>query len=144
MERVEHAFLVNSRSAKRQRPREQRDNGYTDRACESSGQYERPLHLFAAMFSAQTPLTQVLAVVAEETIAVLSDPGPRSPDHFLAVEAGSARPNPECVLTSKLRERNLFHRSPVKSAYKGPVMDDPSIADVNPVVGKTEARRNEV
>lgn len=123
---------------------EQRDSGCTDCARESSGQYERPLYLFAAMFSAQTPLAEVLAVVAEQAIACFADPGSRSPNHCLAVEASRSRPNPEGVSTSKPRERNLFHRSPVKSVYKGPVMDDPAIADVNPMVGKTEARRNEV
>jgi hypothetical protein len=76
---------------------EQRDSGCTDRECESSGQYERLPYLFAAMFSAQIPLTEVLAVVAEEAIAVLADAGPRTPNHFLAVEAsGTGRTQRVC------------------------------------------------
>lgn len=96
------------------------------------------------MFSAQTPLTEVLAVVAEEAIAALADPGPRSPTHFFAVEASGTRPNPERVSMSKPSERDLFHRSPVKPVYEGSVVDDPAAADVDPVVGKTEARCDEV
>jgi hypothetical protein len=97
------------------------------------------------MLAAQTPLAEVLAVVTEETIAVLTDPGPRAPHHFLAVEAnGTVSSHPESVSMSETRERNLFHRPPVQSMYEGPVMDDPAAADVDTVVGKTKTRCNEV
>ena len=123
---------------------EQRDSCCTDAACELSGQYERPLYLLAAMFAAQTPLAEVLAVVAEEAIAVLADPGPRSPNHFLAVEASGAGSDPESVSMSETRERNLFHRAAVEPMCEGAVMDDPAAADVDTVVGKTQTRCNEV
>ena len=96
------------------------------------------------MFAAQAPPAEVLAVVAEETITILADPGSRSPNHFLAVEVNGARSNPESVSMSETRERNLFHRSPVKPMYEGAVMDDPAAADVNTVVGKAKTRCNEV
>ena len=96
------------------------------------------------MLAAQTPLAEVLAVVAEEPIAVLADPGPRSPDHFLAAEASGAGSDPEAMSMSEVRERNFFHRSPVKPMYEGAVMDDPATADVNTVVGKAETGCNEV
>jgi hypothetical protein len=97
---------------------EERDSCCTDAACESSGQYERPLYLLAAMFAAQTPLAEVLAVVAEEAIAVLADPRPRSPNHFLAVEASGAGSNPQSVSMSEPRERNLFHWAPVEPTHE--------------------------
>ena len=96
------------------------------------------------MFAAQTPLAEVLAVVAEEAIAVLADPRPRSPNHFLAVEASGAGSNPESVSMSETRERNLFHRAAVEPMYEGAVMDDTAAADVDTVVGKTQTRCNEV
>jgi hypothetical protein len=96
------------------------------------------------MFASQAPLAEVLAVVAEEAIAVLADPGPRPPNHFLALEVNGARSSPESVSMSETRERNLFHRCPVKPMYIGAVMDDPAEADVNAVVGKAKTRCNEV
>ena len=124
--------------------REQRDSCCADAACESSGQYERPLYLLAAMFAAQTPLAEVLAVVAEEAIAVLADSGPRSPNHFLAAEASGAGSDPEGVSMSETRERNLFDRAPVEPMCEGAVMDDPAAADVDTVVGKTQPGCKEV
>lgn len=82
--------------------REQRESGCTERACKSPGQYECPVYLFTAMLPAQTPLAKVLAVVAERVIGVLADPGPRSPNHFLAVEASGTWPNPKSMCIAKL------------------------------------------
>jgi hypothetical protein len=112
--------------------------------CESSGQYERSLYLLAARFAAQTPLAEVLAVVAEEPIAALADPRPRSSDHFLAAEASDARSNPQSVSMSEPRERNLFDRAPVEPMGEGAVMDDPAAADVDAVVGKPQPGSKEV
>jgi hypothetical protein len=96
------------------------------------------------MFAAQTPLAEVLAVVAEEAIAVLADPGPRSPNHLLAVEASGAGSEPEGVAMSERRERNLFNRAAVEPMYQGAVMDDAAAADVDTVVSETQTRCNEV
>ena len=117
-------------------------------ACETrqaSRDHERPLHLFAARLAVQTPLTEVLAVVAEEAIAVLADPRARSTDHFLAVEADAlVSSKPESVSASETSDRNLFHRSPVEGMYEGTVMNDLAAADVNAVVRIPKPRRNEV
>ena len=130
--------------ARRGRKSEQRNSCCTEAACELSWQQERPLYLLAAMFAAQTPLAEVLAVVAEEAIAVLADPRPRSPNHFLVVEASGAGSNPESVSMSEARERNLFHRAAVEPMYEGAVVDDTAAADVDTVVGKAQTRCNEV
>ena len=97
------------------------------------------------MFAAQTPLAEVLAVVAEEVIAVLADPGPRSPNHLFMVEAnGTISSNPDRVCVSETRERNLFHRSAVEATYQSAVVDDSAAADVDTMVGKGNTRCNEV
>jgi len=96
------------------------------------------------MLAAQTPLAEVLAVVAEEPIAVLAEPGARSPNHFLAGEASGAGSDPEGVSMSERRERNLFDRAPVESMCEGAVMDDHAAANVNTVVGKTQPGCQEV
>jgi hypothetical protein len=106
--------------------------------CESSGQYERPLYLLAAMLAAQTPLAEVLAVVAEKPIVVLADPRPRSPNHFLAAEASCAGSDPKGVSMRETRERNLFDRTPVEPMCEGAVMNDPAAADVDTVMSKTQ------
>ena len=90
------------------------------------------------MFAAQTPLAEVLAVVAEEPIAVLADPRPRSPNHFLAAEASGAGSDPKGVSMSETRERNLFDRTPVEPMREGAVMDDPAAADVDTVMSKSQ------
>jgi hypothetical protein len=123
---------------------EEGDSCCADALCESSGQYERPLYLLAAMFAAQTPLAEVLAVIAEEPIAVLADPGPRSPNHFLAAEASGAGSDPEGVPMSETRERNLFDRTPVEPMCERAVMDNPAAVDVDTVVGKTQPGCQEV
>jgi len=96
------------------------------------------------MFSAQAPLAEVLAVVAEEAIVVLADPRPGSPDYFLAVELSVAGSNPESVSVSETHERNLLHRPAVDPMYEGAVMDDMVAADVDAVMGKTQTRCDEV
>src|SRR6185295_8158655 len=100
---------------------------------ESPRQHERSLHLLAAMFASQTPFAEVLTVIAEKVIAVLADPRPRSPNHFLTGEAGRARSNPERMSMSELRESNLLHRPAVKPMYQGAVVNDPAAADVDAV-----------
>jgi hypothetical protein len=96
------------------------------------------------MFAVQAPLAEMLAVVAEEPIAVLADPGPRSPNHFLAAEARGAGSDPQGVSLSETRERNLFHRTPVEPMHEGAVMGDPAAADVDTMVGKTQPGCKEV
>jgi hypothetical protein len=97
------------------------------------------------MFAAQTPLAEVLAVVAEEAIAVLADSGAGSPNHLLTDEANrTVGPDPQSASINEACERNLVHLPPVKSKYQGAVMDDPAAADIDTVVGETKTRCNEV
>jgi hypothetical protein len=96
------------------------------------------------MLAAQTPLAEVLAVVAEEAIVVLADPRSRSPDDFLAAEASAAGSNPQGVSMREHRERNLFHRASVEPLHEGAVMDDRAAADVDAVVRKSQPGREEV
>jgi hypothetical protein len=91
----------------------------------------------------QTPLAEVLAVIAEEAIAVLADPRPRSANHFLAVEASAAGANKESVSMSETRQRDLFYWAAVKPMYEGAVMHD-AATDVDPVMGEAKTRRKEM
>jgi hypothetical protein len=129
---------------RRSKRQTQRDSCRTKAARESPRQHERPLHLLAAMFASQTPFAEVLAVIAEDVIAVLADPRPRSPNHFFTVEAGRTGSNPERMSMSELRESNLLHRPALKPMYQGAVVNDPAAADVDAVMGKPKARRNQV
>jgi hypothetical protein len=92
----------------------------------------------------QAPLAEVLAVVAEESIAVLADPGPRSPNHFLAAETSGAGADPQGVSMSETCERNLFNGTPVVPMHEAAVMGNPAAADVDTVVGKTQPGCKEV
>jgi hypothetical protein len=97
------------------------------------------------MFSAQAPLTEVLAVVAEEAIAVLSDSGPGSPNHLFTDKANCAvGSDPESASIHEVRKRDLFHLPPRKPTHPGAVVDDTAAAGIDTMVGETETRRNEV
>jgi hypothetical protein len=50
------------------------------------GVRQQSLHLVAAMFSVQTPFAEVLAVIAQQTVAILPYAGSRAAGYFLTIE----------------------------------------------------------
>lgn len=101
--------------------------------------------LVAARRAVQRPLAELLAVVAEQTIAVLASTRAGAPNHFRGIEAGIlVEPHAYAVSMSEACERNLFHRSPTEVMCEGTVVHDLSPADVDAVMGKARTRCNEV
>jgi len=97
------------------------------------------------MLTVYTPLAEVLAVVAEEPIAVFSEPGARPPHDLRSLQSiGPSGSDPYGVLVSEARERSLFHRSPVPVFGKGGVVHDGAAAHVDTVMCIGEPRRYEV
>jgi hypothetical protein len=92
-----------------------------------------------------TPLTEVLAVVGEEPIAVFSDPGARPPHDLGSLQSmGLCGSDPYGMSVSEAREGSLFHRSPVPVLGKGGVVHDSAAAHIDTVMSVGETRRNEV
>jgi hypothetical protein len=61
----------------------------------------------------QAPLAEVLAVVAEDSIAVLAEARMRPARHLDAVEARlTVSADPDCTSLPEAFQRNLFHRAP--------------------------------
>jgi hypothetical protein len=99
----------------------------------------------AAVLALQTPFAEMLAVVAQHTIPVLTDPGTGSTDHLRAFEVNQlARPDPGATSTGEVSERNLFHRSPEQVMAEATVVNDLTVADVDAVMGKAESRSDKV
>ena len=97
------------------------------------------------MLTVYTPLAEVLAVVAEEPIAVFSEPGARPPHDLRSLQSiGPSGSDPYGVLVSEARERSLFHRSPVPVLGKGGVVHDGAAAHVDTVMYIGKTRRYEV
>jgi hypothetical protein len=97
------------------------------------------------VFAVYTPLTQVLTVVAEEPISVLSKPGARPPHDLRTWQSvGPCRSHPYRLSLSEQLERYLFHRSSAPVAGKAAVMHDGASADIDTVMRIGETRCNEV
>lgn len=93
----------------------------------------------------QTPLAQVLAVVAEDAITVLTYTGTGAANHLGAPEARQlVGSDPGASSTREASKRNLFHRSPQQAMPEAPVVNDPAAADIDAVMGKTEALSDKV
>ena len=106
---------------------------------------EQALHLRAAVFAVDTPLAQMLAIVAQEPIAILSKSGARAPHDFCALQAmGLSSSDPYRMSISETSERSLFHRSPVPVFGKGGVVHYGAAPHVDTMVCVGETRRHEV
>jgi len=67
------------------------------------------LDLVAALLSVQTPLAEVLTVVAEESIGVLAHARARASSHFLSFDArGRPRPDADGVTLREALEGGLL------------------------------------
>jgi hypothetical protein len=99
----------------------------------------------AALFSAQAPLAEVLTVVAQDPIVILTEP-----------RAGTLHDLTRTVLhrhpashryrsaPTEFPQRNFLHRSPGEEAGNRPTVDDLSVAQVDAVMDEADPRADEV
>jgi hypothetical protein len=93
----------------------------------------------------QAPFAEVLAVVAEHPIAILSHPRTRAADHFSALKANPPTgSDPDTASPHEASKRNLFHRSPERVRPEGPVVNDPPVTDIDTVMDEAEARSEQM
>jgi hypothetical protein len=89
----------------------------------------------AARRAAQTPLAEVLAIVGQQPVAVLAQPGARPANRLLRIEVrhhiGS---NPDRATARETTQSYLLHRPSMKSVTESRVMHDLSIADIDSMV----------
>jgi hypothetical protein len=87
------------------------------------------------VLAAYTPLSEVLAVVGEESVAVFPQSRDCAPNNLITLQpkrAGGSDPNRLPV--SETRERNRFHRASAPAICKGAIVDDHTGTDVDSVV----------
>jgi hypothetical protein len=93
----------------------------------------------------QTPLAEVLAVVAENAITVLTYTGAGAANHVWGPEARQVvGSDPGASSTREASKRNFLHRSPEHAVPETPVVNDPAAAGINTVMDKAEARSDKV
>jgi hypothetical protein len=86
----------------------------------------------------------VLAVVRQDAVVPLTEARAGSPYDFFGEKPAPRLANAYTVATGKFRERNLFHRTPSKTAGESGVVDNPAGADVDALVNVEAARRDEM
>jgi hypothetical protein len=87
----------------------------------------------------------VFAVVADDVISILAEPGTGTEDHILAVEVRiRVHPHSDGPAASKFFQRNLFHRSPAEASDQARIMDDPPVTHIEAVMDVAAARRDEM
>jgi hypothetical protein len=87
------------------------------------------------VLAAYTPLSEVLAVVGEEAVAVFPESRDCAPDNLVTLQpkrAGGSDPNRLPV--RETRERNRFHRASPPAICKGAIVDDHARTHVDSVV----------
>ena len=91
-------------------PGKQSGDGVTADTRQAPRQRQQVFYLAAAVLIAQAPLAEVLAVVAEDSIAVLAEAGARPARHLASIEARLTMGSyPDRTSLREARERNLFH-----------------------------------
>jgi hypothetical protein len=99
------------------------------------GARQPPFHLIAAMFTVQTPLAEVLTVVCQNPVAVLSEAGTRAVDHFPTIEAiRRTGPEPDSATAGETGERGLSHCSSAKSVCEPRVVHNLAAANIDSVM----------
>jgi len=85
--------------------------------CQSARHLEQKLRLVAALLTAKAPFAEVLAVVAEQSVAIFAEAGARPVNHLGGIEARrAAASNPNSAFLRETCKRYLFHRAPAKPA----------------------------
>jgi hypothetical protein len=93
------------------------------------------LYLMAAMYAANAPCAEVLTVIGQEAVTVFAYSGASPADYFIAIEPGGFLDrDPDRVSVPELRNRDLFHWTPVQPVLQTCVLHDPAAARVNTVM----------
>jgi hypothetical protein len=86
-------------------------DGVTADTQQPPRQREQALHLVAALLIPQAPFAEVLAVIAQDSIAVLAEARTRAVRYFGSIKArldmGS---HPDLTSVREAHQRNLFYR----------------------------------
>lgn len=103
------------------------------------------VNLFAATLAVQAPGAEVLAVICEQVIAVLTQPR-ASPCHGFDSGIGRTRIwlSPDRLPGGKACDVSFFHRPEMKRPREAGIVHDLGIAYINPVMVVTAAWRNEM
>ena len=105
--------------------------------CEqpASGTCKPRLDLKAPRRAAQTPLTEVLAVVGQQPIAIFPHAGSCPAHDFSSVEVGlRVRSHPHAPSAREMSERNFFHRSSAQTVREPRIVNDLASANVDAVM----------
>jgi hypothetical protein len=101
--------------------------------------------LIAARLTAKTPFAEVLAIVGQQPIAILTHSGARAPDDFSRIEVRrDIESDPGGSASGETIERGFFDRPSAQAVDKSRVVDDLSFADVYSVVQIPATRRDDV
>jgi hypothetical protein len=91
--------------------------------------------LMAARCAVQAPLAEVLAVVAQQLIPILTDTPTRTPNHLLRGKNRMGRaPHPDRPVQRELVQAHLLHGSRREAVGKAGVVNDPPTTHVDPVM----------
>jgi hypothetical protein len=86
------------------------DNGVTADTQQPPRQREQALHLVAALLIPQAPFAEVLAVVAQDSIAVLAEARTRAVRYLGSIKARlDVGSYPDLTPVREARQRNLCH-----------------------------------
>ena len=106
---------------------------------------EHMLDLIAALLPVQAPFAEVLTVVTEETIRVLADAAARAPNHFLSLgRRAGQRLDRDAMALREALERDFLDRATGQTVSDRPVVHDPAVTRIDPVMREAEARRNKM
>jgi hypothetical protein len=87
------------------------------------------------VFATHTPLSEVLAVVAEEAIAIFPQSRDCPTNDLVTLQPmGTWGSDPYRMTVREAHERNRFHRAAAPAGCKGPIMNDSAGAQVDPVM----------
>ena len=109
------------------------------------GSCQPGFNLKAARLIAHAPFAEVLAVVGQQPVAVLAQPGECPAYHLSAVEIPRrSGAGPDRLATGETSERNFFHRPSAQAVPESRVMYDLAVADVDSMVKVAPALGDEV
>ena len=95
----------------------------------------KAVHLRTAVHAIHAPLAEVLTVVTEEAIALLSEPRPGAPhDLFTLLVIGTRGSHPYRAPLSKARERYFFDWTPAPVKYKAAIVHNNTAAHIDTVM----------
>lgn len=104
-----------------------------------------PLDLIASLLSAYTPFTEMLTVVGEQSVTILSQARPSAINDLpRIVPRRHAASHRYGSTPTKIPQRNFLHRSPGEETRNRPAVNDSSAAQVDAMMDIADARGDEM